>query len=239
MYLPSSTSILKAWLALPAVTINLYTAANPMLPPQFNMINDGNHPPPIPAPEPNSLQAHAAANQLAKDGPHPTSDIRYGQCYYFTDPKDEHLGSDGGVYSYLKFGSKNYRRPFRLCQERDHCSGGGQIKHRGKFYLQDFQGSSWAKGKNTVAGNEYGYMYPSFGGYTNYLRFQAFRDCDVPFAPGGDCYVRLHLVDEKNNYNGLEINSLQYPYLSLNGQQTISVKFNEVECPDDDDRYEL
>jgi hypothetical protein len=238
MYLPSSTFILKAWLALPAVTMNLYAAANPMLLPQFNMVDDGNHPP-LPAPQHNFLQGDATANQLANDGMHPTSDIRYGQCYYFTDPKGEHLGSDGGVYSYLKFGSKNYRRPFRLCKERDQCSGGGQVMHRGKFYLQDFQGSYYAKGKNTIAGNEYGYMYPSFDGWTNYLHFQAHRDCDAPFTPNGACYARLHLVDEKNSYNGLEINGAQYPYLSLNGQQTISVQFNQVECPDNDDRYEL
>jgi hypothetical protein len=239
MYLHSPTSILKALLALSAVTTHLYAAANPMLLPQINMFDSENHPHPIPAPQHNFPQGDKTAKQLATDGLHPTSDIRYGQCYYFTDPKGEYLGSDGGVYSYLKFGSNNYRRPFRLCQEQDQCSSGGQVMHRGKFYLQDFQGSYYAKGKNTVAGNEYGYMYPSFTGFTNYLHFQAYRDCDVPFAPGGTCYVRLHLVDEKNSYNGLEINGYQYPYLSLNGQQTISVQFNQVECPDNDDRAEL
>ncbi|CEJ62771.1 hypothetical protein PMG11_11261 [Penicillium brasilianum] len=217
--------------AFVALTIVSYTGANPLSLPQWTLVGPNDQPPQAPIQGFNKPQSTAHGSQAGLGGLNVDS-IKSGRCYFFTNPVDEHLGSDGGYYAYLKFGSNDRRRPFRLCRELDTCSHGGPVSDHGKFWLQDFHGSGASKGRNIVAGNEYGYLYPSCPGYTNYLHFKAYDDSDVG---DGEGYVRLKLVDEKANYNGLEINGANYPYLSSNQQQTISVKFHPVRCPDDED----
>lgn len=157
------------------------------------------------------------------------SSIQYGQCYFFTNPEGEHLGSNGNVYSWLKFGGNHYRRPFKLCRDRDDCSRSGPLHHRGTFYLLDFLGSRKASGRNFIAG--WLRIFPSFGAYKNYLRFRAYNDCDI--GHNAECYTRLGLTDQKNGKNGLELNHLKEVIVSPNEQHTISVKFNRIQCQDE------
>lgn len=231
----------KALLVLLSTTACLQAAADPSSPPQTHLAPPEEDEVPMPMEQFDDLEEdqvlvegyddpqdedHAAED----DGVEAAYAIQYGQCYYFTNPEGEHLGSNGNTYSWLQFGSNNYRRPFKLCKDRHDCSRNGPLHHRGTFYLLDYQGSRTAKGKNIIAGRYNRPMFPSFRGYTNYIRFVAYNDCNI--GHDADCYARLGVTDQERGYNGLEVNRKKYPVLSRNEQHTISVKFNRIQCPD-------
>ncbi|KAL2107256.1 hypothetical protein VUR80DRAFT_5460 [Thermomyces stellatus] len=234
---PSSTWAHKA-LALLSATACLHAAASAQGPSQVNLAPPKDDPMPIPPEMEQYLYSETNGHPPDDPSREAADYVAYGRCYYFTNPENEHLGSDGGWYSYLKFGSNDYRRPFRLCKDHNDCSLGEAMRQHDMFYLEDYEGSHYAKGKNIVAGNVGGYIYPSFGSYTNYLRFQAYQGCDPRHK--ADCFVWLSLINQAH-YNGLEFDNSKYVKLTAN-ESTIPVNFHTVKCPghtNNEANYEL
>jgi hypothetical protein len=220
----------KTLLALFLFDQFLYATANPMSSSQFDFIGGDEQPLPV------LVQTSYGPDQATQPAQSDEgADLSYGRCYFITNPSEEHLGSEGPGWSYLKFGSRDQRRPFRVCKDKDSCSErGGSVGHRGKFWLQDFLGSHATTGRSLIAGNSPGQIYPAAAGYQNHLQFQAFKDCDNDDMTG-KCYSRLKLVNEKSNNSGLEIDRNNCPITTKNKKHTISVAFHLVNCPEDYD----
>ncbi|CAK46710.1 uncharacterized protein AlacWU_06887 [Aspergillus niger] len=105
-----------------------------------------------------------------EEGPTSSSlDIHYGECYYIKDNNSgKSLGSDGGVYSYYKFGSG--RRTFQVWDTRSFpihadVEWNYTVRDGSKFFLWDPQGSTQTNGGSWLTTNLGGYTYPGFGGY--------------------------------------------------------------------------
>lgn len=62
--------------------------------------------------------------------------ISYGNCYKLTFPDGKELGSNRENFLYTP-GGLFQQIPFRICTSTRDCSIGGNVTHKGKFYLED------------------------------------------------------------------------------------------------------
>ncbi|KNG86243.1 hypothetical protein ANOM_005587 [Aspergillus nomiae NRRL 13137] len=175
--------------------------------------------------------------------------LRYGSCYYIENRRGDTLGSDGGVYSYYKFGGSKkifqvwYSRGFPLKDGSQHQ----WVPDGGKFYLWDPKGSTVTNGGSWIATNLGGNTYPGFYSYYYYLRFKGRRDDDHALEAMSQSENELNMmgtrypvtleiakVEPPNgipNFKGLTI---QNDYLqNRNNEDSIDVRFHEVACPID------
>ncbi|GLA77938.1 hypothetical protein AtubIFM55763_010417 [Aspergillus tubingensis] len=164
--------------------------------------------------------------------------IHYGECYYIKDVNSgKTLGSDGGVYSYYKFGSA--RRTFQVWNTRSFPNPPDAywnyaVRDGGKFFLWDPQGSPQTNGGSWVATNLGGYTYPGFGGYWYYLQFKGHP---AHKRPQGGTAVTLEIAQVEPpsplpNYRGLKVSG-DYIWNEDN-EDTIDVIFVSTGCHDDD-----
>lgn len=157
--------------------------------------------------------------------------IQYGKCYIIKDRSGSTLGSDGGVYSYYKFGSS--QRVFQVWNTRAYpLKGAGAfstVPDGGKFFLWDPQGSSQTNGGSWVATNLGGYTYPGFGGYWYYLHFKGYAT-----QSDRDGYaIKLGIAQVEppsplSNYKGLKVSG-DYIW-NQNNEDTIDVVFVQTDC---------
>ncbi|PYH73160.1 uncharacterized protein BO88DRAFT_412040 [Aspergillus vadensis CBS 113365] len=181
--------------------------------------------PPVtpPLPDLTPLAADDVEYTLADNEERPTTSslgIHYGECYYIKDVNSgKTRGSDGGVYSYYKFGSA--RRTFQAWNTRS-------------FPNPADAGSTQTNGGSWVATKLGGYTYPGFGGYWYYLHFKGYR---THKRPHGGTAVTLGLAQVEPpsplpNYRGLKV-SRDYIWNEDN-EDTIDVIFVSTGCHDDD-----
>ncbi|PYH88046.1 hypothetical protein BO71DRAFT_305973, partial [Aspergillus ellipticus CBS 707.79] len=146
------------------------------------------------------------------------------------------LGSDGGVYSYYKFGSS--RRAFQVWYSRAFTTAAGSpdaVPSGGTFFLWDPAGSTQTNGGSWVATNLGGYTYPGFGGYWYYLRFRgraSDRGSGVRGARHGyPVTLSIAKVEPPGGLAGYQGLKVQNDYIwNQNNEDTIDVEFYEVEC---------
>ncbi|GFF45342.1 hypothetical protein IFM61606_05910 [Aspergillus udagawae] len=168
-----------------------------------------------------------------------TLGLHYGECYYIENLHGDRLGSDGGTYSYYKFG--NSKRIFQVWYSRGFPYKDGRkysVPDGGEFYLWDPKGSSVTNGGSWVATNLGGNTYPGFYSYYYYLRLKGRRDdaraSEEAHAMGSGYPVTLGIakVEPPNgipNFKGLTIEN---DYLvNRNNEDTVDVRFHEVSCP--------
>ncbi|KAB8224169.1 hypothetical protein BDV33DRAFT_166015 [Aspergillus novoparasiticus] len=175
--------------------------------------------------------------------------LRYGSCYYIENRHGDTLGSDGGVYSYYKFGSS--KRIFQVWYSRGFPWKDGSsyqlVPDGGKFYLWDPKGSSVTNGGSWIATNLGGNTYPGFYSYYYYLHFKGRRDDEHGSGGMPQSENEMHMmgtrypvtleiakVEPPNgipNYKGLTISN---GYLqNRNNEDSVDVRFHEVSCPVD------
>ncbi|KAF7155612.1 hypothetical protein CNMCM5623_008154 [Aspergillus felis] len=165
--------------------------------------------------------------------------LQYGRCYYIENRHGDRLGSDGGAYSYYKFG--NSKRIFQVWYSRGFPYKAGStlsVPDDGEFYLWDPKGSSVTNGGSWIATNLGGNTYPGFYSYYYYLRFKGRRDDDRAFeethmmGSGYPVTLGIAKVEPPNglpNFRGLTIEN---DYLvNRNNEDTVDVRFHEVSCP--------
>ncbi|KAI2891729.1 hypothetical protein CBS76997_9380 [Aspergillus niger] len=141
-----------------------------------------------------------------EEGPTSSSlDIHYGECYYIKDNNGgKSLGSDGGVYSYYKFGPR-WRQVFL-----------------------------WANGGSWVATSLGGHTYPGFDGYWYYLHFRgnrAHKRMHGGIAVTLEI-AQVELPSPLSSFRGLEV-SWDYIW-NQDNEDTIDVIFVSTDCHDDD-----
>ncbi|RAK99413.1 uncharacterized protein BO80DRAFT_123389 [Aspergillus ibericus CBS 121593] len=168
--------------------------------------------------------------------------IHYGNCYTIKDRHGSSLGSDGGVYSYYKFGSSP--RTFQIWNTRafpthdiDETS---PVPDGGKFYLWDPKGSAQTNGGSWVATNLGGYMYPGYGGYWYYVHFKGYEQGSSREGHAVKLGIaRVEPPSPMANYKGLKVSG-DYIW-NQDNEDTIDVLFRRVSCDayeeDDDDDY--
>ncbi|KAE8419104.1 hypothetical protein BDV36DRAFT_294558 [Aspergillus pseudocaelatus] len=175
--------------------------------------------------------------------------LQYGRCYYIENRHGDTLGSDGGGYSYYKFGSS--KRIFQVWYSRGFPWKDGSeyqsVPDGGKFYLWDPKGSSVTNGGSWIATNLGGNTYPGFYSYYYYLRFKGRRDDSHameamsqsenqmgPIRVRHPVTLEIAKVEPPNgipNYKGLTIYN---DYLqNRNNEDSVDVRFIEVSCPVD------
>ncbi|RLM00013.1 hypothetical protein CFD26_106765 [Aspergillus turcosus] len=175
-----------------------------------------------------------------------TLGLRYGRCYYIENRHGDRLGSDGGAYSYYKFG--NSKRIFQVWYSRGFPPKDGSeslVPDGGDFYLWDPKGSSVTNGGSWVATNLGGNTYPGFYSYYYYLRFKGRRDRDHASEAMPQSENEMHLmgsgypvtlgiakVEPPNGISNFKGLTIQNDYLvNQNNEDTIDVRFHEVSCP--------
>jgi hypothetical protein len=209
----------------------------------------------ISLPEPVSPSTHwPNLNDLISQATQPTGKdkslsgtlgLRYGSCYYVENRHGDTLGSDGGVYSYYKFGSS--KRIFQVWYSRGFPfkDGSQWVPDGGEFYLWDPKGSSVTNGGSWIATNLGGNTYPGFYSYYYYLHFKGHRDDDHAFEAMPQSEHEMHMmkprypvtlgiakVEPPNgipNFKGLTI--LNDFLQNRDNEDTIDVRFHEASCP--------
>ena len=123
--------------------------------------------------------------------------VEYGRCYTLSFPGGKEIGSNRENNIYTP-GGLFQDRPFRVCKSTNDCSFGGNVPHKGRFYLEDQIGMHNDRNSRMgwITTHEKGSKMKFTLETNEATEYEGIMECGEPGCP-----IRLSAVPQELHFN--------------------------------------